>query len=242
MAQTRPSLALSAAVVGETLAISWPTVVDAFRHRVTKPVCDDRLDGWCHRVVRRCGAEVTIAGREHLGTRPTFIVMSNHQSLYDIPLLFYSLGPNLRMVTKKELFRIPIFGHAMKEAGFVRIDRGDRTEALASLDTARELARSGTNVWIAPEGTRSRTGELLPFKKGGFHLAFAANLPILPVSLAGTRDILQARAVRSVPGAQVRVTIHPPVDLRSDADAPRKDVIARTIDQVRTAIQSGLER
>jgi 1-acyl-sn-glycerol-3-phosphate acyltransferase len=138
--------------------------------------------------------------------------MSNHQSLYDIPVLFHVIGSNLRMVAKKELFSLPVFGHALAVAGFIRIDRSDRESAVESLRRGHDLLAQGTHVWIAPEGTRSRSGKLLPFKKGAFYLAFEAGMPILPVTVAGTRDVLPADGLLSRAGAKVRVTIHPPID------------------------------
>jgi 1-acyl-sn-glycerol-3-phosphate acyltransferase len=206
------SLALSLRNVYETLEISWPTVIEAVRGRVTKEVCDDRLEGWARAVVENARIALDVRGREHLEHGKTYLVMSNHQSLYDIPVLFSVIGPNIRMVTKKELFRVPVFGGALAAAGFISIDRSDRVHALRSLERARELLANGTHVWIAPEGTRSRTGNLLPFKKGAFYLALEAGLPILPVTLKGTRDVLLADGVRSIPGASVRVTIHPRID------------------------------
>jgi 1-acyl-sn-glycerol-3-phosphate acyltransferase len=107
---------------------------------------------------------------------------------------------------------VPIFGNALEAGGFIAIDRRNRHAALRSLEKARALLASGTHVWIAPEGTRSRTGELLPFKKGAFYLALEARLPILPVTLVGTRDALEAKGVRSRAGARVRVTLHPKID------------------------------
>ncbi|MGH7270452.1 MAG: lysophospholipid acyltransferase family protein, partial [Polyangiaceae bacterium] len=203
------SLGLSLRNVYETLSISWPTVLEALRGRVTKAVCDDRLEGWSAAVVKNAGITLSVRGRERLRAHETYLVMSNHQSLYDIPVLFHILGPNIRMVAKEELFRVPIFGGALAAAGFVSIDRTDRAHAIRSLDRARTMLASGTHVWIAPEGTRSRSGALLPFKKGAFYLALEAGLPILPVTLRGTRDVLGAGGIRSVPLAHVTVTIHP---------------------------------
>jgi 1-acyl-sn-glycerol-3-phosphate acyltransferase len=206
------SVGLSLENVYETLAISWPTVVDAVRGRLTKTICDDRLESWSQAVVENARIQLTVAGREHLAKGETYLVMSNHQSLYDIPVLFHVIGPNVRMVTKKELFNVPVFGGALSAAGFISIDRSDRHHAIRSLDKARALLASGTHVWIAPEGTRSRTGDLLPFKKGAFYLAFEAGLPILPVTLVGTRDVLAAKGVMSKPDAKVRVTLHEKID------------------------------
>jgi 1-acyl-sn-glycerol-3-phosphate acyltransferase len=202
------SLALSLRNIYETLAISVPTVVDALRGRITKEGCDERLARWARAVVQNAHIELRVHGREHLGHGQTYLVMSNHQSLYDIPVLFEAVGPNIRMITKRELFRVPVFGNALAAGGFISIDRSDRHAAIVSLEHARQLLASGTHVWIAPEGTRSRTGQLLPFKKGAFYLALEALLPILPVTLRGTRDALPAKGLRSTAGARVDVTFH----------------------------------
>jgi 1-acyl-sn-glycerol-3-phosphate acyltransferase len=232
-----PSLALSLRNVYETLAISAPTVLDALRGRVTKVECDARLDRWSRNCLQNAKIGLDVTGREHLASGETFLVMSNHQSLYDIPVLFQVVGPNIRMITKRELFRVPIFGGALEAAGFISIDRSDRNAAIRSLHRARDLLANGTHVWIAPEGTRSLTGSLLPFKKGAFYLAFEAGLPILPVTLRGTRDILPANGVRSRSGRRVSAVIHPRVDPRPFAERG-KSGRAQLMDFVRSTLES----
>jgi len=233
------SLGLSLRNIYETLAVSAPTVLDAIRGRIAKSVCDERLDRWSRACLQNARIELDVEGREHLATRETYLVMSNHQSLYDIPVLFQVIGPNIRMITKKELFRVPIFGGALQASGFISIDRSDRTAAIRSLQQASDLLASGTHVWIAPEGTRSRTGALLPFKKGAFYLAFEAGLPILPVTLQGTRQVLPAHGLLSQAGARVRVTIHARVDPKPYA-ARGKRGRAELMDQVRAVLESAL--
>jgi len=209
---SRGSFGLSLQNVYETLAISVPTMIDAFRGRVTKELSDRRLDRWARNIVRNARIELDVVGRDNMAPGETYLVMSNHQSLYDIPVLFQVAGPNIRMITKQELFKVPIFGNALEHGGFISIDRSNRHAAIRSLEKARALLASGTHVWIAPEGTRSRDGQLLPFKKGAFYLALEARLPILPVTLVGTRDALAAKGLRSHAGARVRVTMHPKID------------------------------
>jgi 1-acyl-sn-glycerol-3-phosphate acyltransferase len=233
------SLALSLRNIYETLAISLPTVIEAFQGRVTKEVCDERLASWSRAVIRHARIELTVVGGEHKRPGETYLVMSNHQSLYDIPVLFQVVGPNVRMIAKRELFGLPIFGGALKASGFVAIDRRDRNEAIRSLDRARAVLEAGTHVWVSPEGTRSHSGKLLPFKKGAFYLAFEAGLPILPVTLSGTRDALPAKGLLSRPGAKVRVTIHPHLDPRPYAARGRPGRQA-LMDEVRRAIESAL--
>jgi 1-acyl-sn-glycerol-3-phosphate acyltransferase len=230
------SFVLSARNVYETLAISVPTVVDAARGRLTQRMCDDRLESWATRIVDHLDITLAIEGRESFSPKATYLVMSNHQSHYDIPVLFHVLGPphgpSLRMIAKIELFDLPFFGRAMLEAGFIAIDRKSRDKAMESLREAKERMNNGVNVWIAPEGTRSPDGRLLPFKKGGFHLALDVGVPVLPVTVQGTRQALPRGASRSRRGAHVRVTIHPAIDLTpyqnpNGVDALMADVRAR---------------
>jgi 1-acyl-sn-glycerol-3-phosphate acyltransferase len=233
------SLALSLRNIYETLAISVPTVVDALRGRVTKQLSDERLDRWSRACVENAHIDIRVTGREHLRPGETYLVMSNHQSLYDIPVLFQVVGPNIRMIAKAELFRVPVFGPALAAGGFISIDRGNRRTAMRSLGQASALLASGTHVWIAPEGTRSRTGALLPFKKGAFYLAFEAGLPILPVTLQGTREALPAKGLRSRAGARVLATIHAAIDPRPYAERGRqgRDELMKA---VRTVLEADL--
>ncbi len=233
------SLALSVRNLYETLAISWPTVVDAALNRVDKATCDERLARWSKRVVANAGIELDVRGINNYDPDKRFVIMSNHQSFYDVPVLFAVLGGNLRMIAKKELFAVPIFGGAMREAGFIEVDRSNRQRALDSMKVARATLAKGVNVWIAPEGTRSRSGSMGVFKKGGFYLAFESKLPVLPVSLSGTRDALGAHAFVSTYGARVRVTISPPIDTAAflAEGKPGRD---RLMVVVREAIAAGL--
>lgn len=118
------------------------------------------------------------------------ILMSNHQSNYDIPVLYSGLPVQFRWLAKEELFRIPIFGRSMRSAGYISIDRSNRKSAFKSLAKAAEMIRGGTSVMIFPEGTRSSDGQLLSFKKGGFVLAVDAGVPIVPIMISGTHKIM----------------------------------------------------
>ena len=233
------SLALSVRNAYETFGICWPTVVDALLGRVTRASCDERLARWSQRVIANLRLSIDVAGVEHLDRARTHIVMSNHQSPYDVPVLFAILGGNLRMVAKKELFDLPIFGRAMRESGFIEVDRGDRRRAVEGLVRAREQLARGVNVWIAPEGTRSRTGALLPFKKGGFHMAFETRLPILPISIDGTRHVLEVSHARSTTDLRVRVKLGRVIETQDYIAAGRRgrDALMR---EVRWAIEGGL--
>lgn len=234
------SLLLSLKNVYETLAISVPTVVEGFKGTISKDDCDERLEGWASRVIANTEMIISVSGREHIDPKQTYLVMSNHQSHYDVAVIYYVLGAKMRMVAKRELFEVPVFGAAMKAAGFISVDRGNNKSAIQSLEEARHALESGTPIWIAPEGTRSPTGELMPFKKGGFVIAVETGTPVLPVSIAGTREVLPAHGRRSRAGVEVYVTIHPPVDPRRWADKDPKQARDALLAEVRTAIASGL--
>ena len=223
------SIALSARGMAETLAISAPTVAEGLTGRLTMAACDARLARWSRRLLEQAGVELVVRGRERLDafTGETFVVMSNHRSHYDVPVLFQALaGRRLRMITKAELFRVPLWGRAMREAGFIEIDRSNRARAIASLKAARATLDAGVDVWIAPEGTRSRTGALGPFKKGGFLLALETGKRILPVAIRGTEQVLPANGVRVRHGARVEVTIDDPVDPAAFGEARRDELAA----------------
>lgn len=220
-----------------TLRICVPTLVESAFGTLTEATCDARLASWSEALLAYAEVKLEVEGRELVTPGEATVVMSNHQSHYDIPVLFQALRPlRLRMVAKKELFRIPIWAPAMRVAGFVELSRGDRSAAIESLSSARASIQRGTSIWLAPEGTRSPTGKLGPFKKGGFHLASEAGARILPVTVDGTRHVLPARGRRVTNGQRVRVVVHPPIEIGDFEEARREALIG----EVRRAIASAL--
>jgi 1-acyl-sn-glycerol-3-phosphate acyltransferase len=220
-----------------TLRICVPTVIQSALGTLTTPTCDARLDSWSRAIVRFAKIDIAVEGLERAPAEEAFVVMSNHQSHYDIPVLFQALRPRrLRMVAKSELFKLPIWTGAMRAAGFVEVNRQNRISAMRSLDRAREAIAKGTSIWIAPEGTRSPDGRLGSFKKGGFHLAIGAGARILPVSIDGTRRVLPAKGRHVHDGEHVRVVVHEPVATSEDGD--QKALVAL----VRERIESGMPR
>ncbi|MFO0692161.1 MAG: lysophospholipid acyltransferase family protein [Polyangiales bacterium] len=195
----------------ETVRVCAPTIVEAALGKVEREVCDRRLEDWAETAVRLARIDLTRSGLEHIREGQTYIVMSNHQSTYDIFVMMHVFPRTLRMVSKIEMFRIPILGQAMYAAEFVALDRADHSKARAGLDFAKDKLQSGVNVWIAPEGTRSPTGELLPFKKGGFMMSLQTGVPVLPATIVGTRDVLRSKGVRVHTGQKVSVQFHAPV-------------------------------
>lgn len=197
----------------ETVKISLPTVLEARRGNLSKDECDRRLRSWASSLLKRVQAEVHVDGGEHLTeTAAPYVVVSNHQSLYDIPALYAGLPLSLRMAAKAELFRIPLWGAALRASGFVEIDRTAPSEARKALELAgEELRRTSTSLYIAPEGTRSSTGLLGPFKKGAFHIAQSMQLPVLPVAISGTIAIHRKDSRRVNKGVRIRLQILPPL-------------------------------
>ena len=155
--------------------------------------------------------KVSVNGLPGIDFRDPYIYMANHQSNFDIPVLLGHLPVQFRWLAKMELFKIPIFGRAMRKAGYISIDRYDRESAFKSLDVAAQKIKSGVSVLIFPEGTRSRDGKIKAFKKGGFVLAIDSGVPIIPVVIKGTRAIMTKGKFRVNPG-HVSMVVHPPVE------------------------------
>jgi 1-acyl-sn-glycerol-3-phosphate acyltransferase len=224
---------LLAQVIAATARIAVTTALDGTLGREhAAERADKRLAAWSARMLRIADVHLETEGQHNLGQGETFVVMSNHQSHFDVPVIYHSITRRLRMVGKTELFKIPVFGRAMRVAGFIEVDRGNRNQAVRALDGARAALASGTNIWIAPEGTRSETGRLNPFKKGGFHLAVGSAARILPVSIDGTKDVLAAHSRDIRPGQSVRVVIGKPIDTKSFG----KERMSDLMDAVRAAI------
>jgi len=157
------------------------------------------------------GTRVVVEGREHLGEARNTVVMPNHVSHLDAPVLFHSLGMDFRAVAKKEIFKIPFLGHVLRFAGFIEVDRADRNQARGALDRAAQSLREGNCFLIFPEGTRTRTGELGPFKRGAFVAAIEAGSRIVPVALQGVGELMPRGRLRIRPGT-VRLRLLEPLD------------------------------
>lgn len=183
------------------------------------------------------GVRVTLHGAELVPPGPV-IFMSNHQSGFDIPTLLAVMPRPTCWIAKKELFDIPVFGHAMRRGGFIPLDRRDAHKALKSIEKAVEVIRSGQSIVIFPEGTRSRDFHLLRFKRGGFRLAVRAGVPVVPVTINGSGRVNPAGTIRLY-GSRITVTLHPPV-MPSGAEQPEKNETA-LMDAVHDVISSVLE-
>ena len=148
-------------------------------------IYDHCTNDWSATLLRAAGAPVRTSGRERLPPGG-LVYASNHQSWFDIFALAVTIPGQMRFVSKIELSRIPVLGRAMRSAGHIFLNREKRKEAFGAYDQASAAIRAGLSAVVFPEGTRSRTGELQPFKKGPFVLAIAAQAPVVPVYCAGT--------------------------------------------------------
>ena len=155
---------------------------------------------------------VQTTGKEHIKQGQSYVVVANHQSLLDIYLLYGYLGIDVKWVMKQELRAVPVLGLACEMMGHVIVDRSNTASALASMERARERIKDGMSVIFFAEGTRSRSGELKPFKKGAFRMAQELNLPILPITIQNTRHILPSDTIDLRPGV-TRMTIGKPISV-----------------------------
>ncbi len=162
-------------------------------------VYDECARRWSVWMLKVAGVEVRISGYDGVPADRPVIYVSNHQSWFDIWALASILPGQTRFVAKKELQRIPFLGRAMRSAGHIYIDRQNRQAAFSAYEDAASYIRKGMSAILFAEGTRSRTGDLLPFKKGPFVLALAAQVPIIPVYCAGTFTLLPKGTVRLDP-------------------------------------------
>jgi 1-acyl-sn-glycerol-3-phosphate acyltransferase len=172
-------------------------------------------------IVRTVGASVELHGTEALGAGESYVFLSTHQSYMDIPVMLGYLPAQLRIAAKREVFQIPFLGWHMRRGGHISINRGSTEEAVASLRRAASEIRPGVSAFLFPEGTRTRDGSLQPFKKGGFRLALQTGLPIVPVTITGTRQLLPRDSFIFRPGP-VRMYLDPPIRTHglTDRDLP----------------------
>jgi 1-acyl-sn-glycerol-3-phosphate acyltransferase len=183
------------------------------------------------------GIRYRVAGREHLPSSAV-VFCSNHESNVDPAVLFEALHPQLHVLYKAELHQFPIMGTVFDVGGFVPIDRGDRDKAMASIAAGAASLRAGNSFLIFPEGTRSRTGHLLPFKKGGFIMAIQAQAPIVPVAIQGGRAAMRKGSALVRP-VKVSVRIGTPIPTAGLAIDDRDALIQKVRDEVERLLAEG---
>ena len=182
---------------------------------------------WSRLILRAAGIPVTWSGYEHLAAQGPQIVVANHSSFFDILALLAYLPVNPKFIAKKELFNIPILGMAMRAAGHVRLDRGNRSQAFGAYENAAEQMRQKQlTVVVYPEGTRTRTGDLLPFKKGPFVFAIDAQAPIVPCYVGGAFGIQPKGSIR-VRKSAMHIQLGEPVQVTGLQPGDRDQLLER---------------
>lgn len=175
-------------------------------------ICDDGPRKWAQLILRLSAAEVRLENEGIIDPDRPQILVANHQSWYDVLALLAGVPGRSVFVAKKELRKIPLFGPASAACGHIFIDRSDRTKAVQSLQEANQkLEEASPTIIMFPEGTRSKTGALGPFKKGAFVLAIQSGVDIVPAAISGSREIMEKGSFRIRAGSSIRVRFGEPI-------------------------------
>ena len=230
------SIVRAGCLVGLTLP--WSIValfaVPIGRGRLLTPIART----WGRQLLAVCGVKVEVFGPKVELDAPAYLFLSNHTSHFDVPSIYSAAPLDMRPVAKQELGAIPFFGWALRMGAAIMIDRRDPERARASIEKAAQTIRSGRSVLMFPEGTRTPTEELGALKKGAFHLALAARVPVLPVAVLGTKAVLESGDWRIHPG-KVQVRYGSPIPT---ADLPEGvEGRNRLMDAFRAAISDLVE-
>ena len=190
------------------------------------------MSKWAWFLLKLAGVKIEVNGLENLTPGESYIFISNHASLLDIPTVCLGLPFQLRFLAKKELFKIPLFGPALLSAGHIKIDRGNLESAVKSLkEAAIVLKKRGYSALVFAEGTRSLNGEVGRFKKGGVILALSMGIPIVPVSISGSAS-LAAKGVYLVKSGKIKMTIGKPISTEGKDISARHQLVSTIRDEV----------
>lgn len=192
---------------------------------------------WSWLILKTSGIRVHVEGLEHVNPGQPTIYCVNHQSAMDIPVLFVNLPAQFRFVAKRSLFRLPFLGWHLRRSGHIPVDRDRPHEAMRSMKKVAQEIREGKSVLLFPEGHRSRTGQLQPFKAGSFYIAILAGVPIVPITINGTPYVLKPDTYH-VRAGQTEMIVHPAI---STEGLTLRDVDALS-QRVRDAIASRFVR
>ncbi|HSV96457.1 MAG TPA: lysophospholipid acyltransferase family protein [Spirochaetota bacterium] len=224
-----PFLVLSTLVFG-AIAVILSTLVNQRIGSYIGGAVWSRLNGYMTPI------SVKVIGKENIDKRQSYVIVPNHQSHFDIFVLYGWLGIDFKWVLKQELRKVPGLGIGCEKVGHIFIDRSNHEKAIASINAARKKIVDGTSVIFFPEGTRQTSGKLGDFKKGAFKFAIDMGLPLLPVTIINTRNILPAHTMNLLPGKAIMV-VHPKIDTTGHNDANIEELMQK----VRSALQSGLD-
>jgi len=193
---------------------------------------------WSWLILATTGVHVTVDGLERIVPGKTYVFVANHQSIYDIPVLFWSIPFQLRIIAKESLGSFPMLGPHLKRTGHLLVDRS-RPDKAGIVGWASRLTANGSSLIVFPEGTRSRTGMMGKFKGGSILLAMQAGLPLVPLSVIGSRHVMKKGELTTRPG-HVTLIVHDPIDVPANA-APTPAQIRELAEQVRAMIRPAVE-
>jgi len=197
-----------------TAFYSMAVIVGSFVASQKRSFVDRMMLHWAYKLLGLIKVRIKVEGLDKMpvqGERP-IIVMCNHSSLYDIPISAVALKTSLRMLAKKELFRIPIFSAALRRGEFLSIDRHNRDQSLKDLKNAKQKMLDGIILWVAPEGTRSGDGKLNKFKRGAFHLALDTGALIVPLAIKDIHKVQAGKDLTLYIDQEIEVEVCEPVD------------------------------
>jgi 1-acyl-sn-glycerol-3-phosphate acyltransferase len=185
---------------------------------------------WTRSILFSAGVKLVIEGLEKVDKNKSYIFIGNHQSHFDVMAVFSVLPLKARFMAKKELYKIPLFGWALAATGTIKIDRSNREKSIVSMNNALERIKQGVSIAIFAEGTRSEDGSIKEFKKGGFVLAIKGGIPIVPVSVSGSRFILRKHSFKVKPG-KIKMVFSDPINTRkySYQDREKLSELTRSI-------------
>jgi 1-acyl-sn-glycerol-3-phosphate acyltransferase len=179
--------------------------------------------GWSRTILFFSGVRVQVLHSERLSSEYGRVIVSNHESYADILVLLANVPLSVRLLAKRSIFRVPVLGWSIRAAGFVPVDRGMRSRGAATVDAALRLLKNGRSIVVFPEETRTRDGELSPFKPGAALLALRSGFPLLPVAIAGTRRVLPRGTLDMTPG-RVALAIGAPISVSGRSARDREEV------------------
>jgi 1-acyl-sn-glycerol-3-phosphate acyltransferase len=213
-------------------SLFWATLEILFRVSGSDRLFHALARAWAKTTLAICGVTVRVRGLEKLEGGRSYVYVSNHASMFDIPAILAGIPDQIRIIYKQELHWFPVFGWGLRVGAYIAIDRSSGSEARRSLEEAVEKIRTGASVLLYAEGTRTLDGRLQPFKRGAFNLAVKAGVPVVPLTVNGSFSLLPKGTAVVHPGG-IELVLEDPIPLSGDG----KEEELRLMEAVRTAIE-----